>query len=84
MREAGWGRIVNVATGMASTPQVVMADYAAAKAALLNATVSLAKALAGTGVTANTISPGLIATDGVQQVLRAEAQARVVGGRTGT
>ncbi|NPT61367.1 SDR family oxidoreductase [Paraburkholderia sp. 5N] len=53
-----------------------MADYAAAKAALLNATVSRAKALAGTGVTANTISPGLIATDGVQQVLRAEAQAR--------
>jgi 3-oxoacyl-[acyl-carrier protein] reductase len=60
MRQAGWGRVINVATGMATTPQAVMADYAAAKAAMVNSTVSLAKALAGTGVTANTVSPGVI------------------------
>lgn len=41
----GTGRIIQIATTMASTPQPVMADYAAAKAALVNATVSLAKAL---------------------------------------
>jgi NAD(P)-dependent dehydrogenase (short-subunit alcohol dehydrogenase family) len=75
MRQAGWGRIINIATGMATTPQAVMADYAAAKAALVNSTVSLAKELAGTGVTVNTISPGLIATDGVERVLREVAAA---------
>jgi len=74
LRQAGWGRIINVATGMATTPQIVMADYAAAKAAMVNSTVSLAKALAGTGVTANTVSPGVIHTEGVEHVLRDAAQ----------
>ncbi len=74
MRERGWGRIINIATGMATSPQPTMPDYAAAKAALINATLSLAKALAGTGITVNAISPGLIATDGVERVLRETAQ----------
>jgi NAD(P)-dependent dehydrogenase (short-subunit alcohol dehydrogenase family) len=76
MREIGWGRIINIATGMATAPQPIMADYAAAKAALINATASLAKALAGTGISVNAISPGLIATDGVERVLREAARAR--------
>jgi 3-oxoacyl-[acyl-carrier protein] reductase len=74
MKKAGWGRIINVATGMATTPQAVMADYAAAKAAMVNSTVSLAKALAGTSVTANTVSPGVIQTEGVERVLREAAE----------
>jgi NAD(P)-dependent dehydrogenase (short-subunit alcohol dehydrogenase family) len=74
LRQAGWGRIINVATGMATTPQVVMADYAAAKAAMVNSTVSLAKALAGTGVTVNTVSPGVIHSEAVERVLREAAQ----------
>ena len=76
MREIAWGRIINIGTGMATTPQLVMADYAAAKAALVNASVSLAKALAGTGITVNTISPGLIGTEGGERVLRETAQAQ--------
>jgi 3-oxoacyl-[acyl-carrier protein] reductase len=76
MRKAGWGRIINIATGLATAPQPVMPDYAAAKAALVNATVSLAKALAGSGITVNTVSPGLIATDGVEHVLHEAAKAR--------
>lgn len=79
MREVGWGRIINIATGLATAPQPVMPDYAAAKAALVNASVSLAKALAGTGITVNTISPGLIATDGVDRVLREVAEAQSWG-----
>jgi len=74
VRAAGWGRIINVASGMATTPQAVMADYAAAKAAMVNSTVSLAKALAGTGVTVNTVSPGVIHTEGVERVLREAAK----------
>jgi len=73
MKARGWGRVIQIATEMASSPQPVMPDYAAAKAALVNMTVSLAKALAGTGVTSNTISPGLIHTAGVEHVLRDRA-----------
>jgi NAD(P)-dependent dehydrogenase (short-subunit alcohol dehydrogenase family) len=40
----------------------------------VNSTVSLAKALAGTGVTVNTISPGVIHTEGVERVLREAAK----------
>ena len=73
MKARGWGRVIQVGTDMATSPRPEMADYAAAKAALANMTVSLAKALAGTGVTSNTISPGLIDTEGVEQVLAEHA-----------
>ncbi len=43
-----------------------MPDYSATKAALVNMTVSLSKDLARSGVTANTISPGIIVTPGVE------------------
>ena len=79
MSKQGWGRIVNIATGMASTPQVMMPDYAAAKAALVNATLSAAKALTGSGVTVNTISPGLIHTPNVEKTLREKAERRSWG-----
>src|SRR5215469_5601123 len=36
MKNRGWGRIIQIATGMASTPKPVMPDYAAAKAAMVN------------------------------------------------
>lgn len=76
MRDAGWGRILNIASGMAAYPPAVNPDYAACKAALVNATLSLAKELAGSGVTVNSISPGPIATEGVEQMVRGAAKAR--------
>jgi 3-oxoacyl-[acyl-carrier protein] reductase len=76
MKVAGWGRIVNVATGLATMPRPDLADYAAAKAAMVNSTTSLAMALAGSGIGACTLSPGLIMTDGVEKVLRATARER--------
>lgn len=62
LREAGWGRIVQIASADALTPGAVPQSYASAKAAIVNMSLGLAKALAGTGVTVNTISPGLLAT----------------------
>ena len=73
MRERKWGRIINIGTGLATTPEDALADYGAAKAALLNATVSLSKALARTGITVNSVSPGLIHTGGVEEVLKTHA-----------
>jgi 3-oxoacyl-[acyl-carrier protein] reductase len=76
MRGAGFGRIIQIGTGEAINPFATMPDYAASKAALLNLTVSLSKHLAGSGVTVNTVSPGIIVTPGVQEFYRKEAARR--------
>jgi 3-oxoacyl-[acyl-carrier protein] reductase len=62
MRERGWGRVINISSRNAISPYPQFPAYGAAKAALNNLTLSLSKALAGTGVTANGIMPGLIYT----------------------
>ncbi len=73
----GWGRIVNLGTIGSTQPNARMPAYYAAKGALANLTVSLAKELAGSGVTANLVSPGLIRTAEV------EAQYRTIARRKG-
>jgi 3-oxoacyl-[acyl-carrier protein] reductase len=65
MRSAAWGRIVFVATIGATRPGDRIPEYYTAKGALPSLTVSLAKHLAGSGITVNCVSPGVIATDEV-------------------
>lgn len=60
MRERGWGRVVNIGSGTGTQPFGEYPQYCAVKAAMLNMTVSLARSLKNTGITANIISPGLI------------------------
>jgi 3-oxoacyl-[acyl-carrier protein] reductase len=79
MRERGWGRIVFVATVGATRPGDRMPEYYAAKGALPAATVSLAKHLAGTGITVNCVSPGLIATAEVVERFSAVAEREGLG-----
>ncbi len=66
MIERGWGRIINISSASATQTEPDLADYQPAKAAMTNMTTGLAKSLAGTGVTVNTVSPGTIATEGVR------------------
>ncbi len=68
MREMGWGRIINMASGVATKPTSV-ADYSASKAANLNLTVSLAQELAGTGIVVNSVSPGSIVTTRLNEIM---------------
>jgi 3-oxoacyl-[acyl-carrier protein] reductase len=76
MRERGWGRVINVGSRAATTPLPNMVEYSAAKAAVVNMTTSLARHVAGSGITANTVSPGVIVTDGMRRMFQDGALAR--------
>lgn len=69
MRDSGWGRIINIASAAGTQPIALGPDYGAAKGAMLNMTVSLAKALGNCGVTVNSVSPGMVMTPAVEDWL---------------
>jgi pyridoxal 4-dehydrogenase len=73
MRDAGYGRIANVAsnTVMAGTPN--MAAYVAAKGGVWGFTRALATEVGAQGITVNAVAPGLTASDGVLASPHAEA-----------
>lgn len=73
MRERGWGRVIQVGSRAATTPLSNVVACSAAKAAVVNMTTSLAQHLAGTGITANTVSPGVILTEGLQAMFAERA-----------
>jgi NAD(P)-dependent dehydrogenase (short-subunit alcohol dehydrogenase family) len=62
MRAAGWGRVIVMATVGATRPGDTIPEYYTAKGSLPSMAVGLAKHLAGTGITVNCVSPGIIAT----------------------
>ena len=75
MIDRGSGRIVNVSSVVGETGNIGQANYAASKSGLFGLTKTLAKEAAyqlaksgkvtddGIGITVNTVTPGLIATD---------------------
>lgn len=67
MKDRGWGRIVNIGSiaGVRPLPNLTPA-YAAAKAAFIMTSLSMAMTVAGTGVTVNCVSPGFIGTDALK------------------
>jgi NAD(P)-dependent dehydrogenase (short-subunit alcohol dehydrogenase family) len=64
MREAGYGRIVQIASNafMAGTPN--MGPYLAAKGGVIGLTRALATELGKYGITANAVAPGITRTEG--------------------
>lgn len=62
MREAGFGRIVNIGTNLFQNPVVPYHDYTATKAALLSLTRTFADDLGQDGINVNMVSGGLLRT----------------------
>lgn len=67
MVEAGWGRVVSLASATFLTGSSHLAHYAASKGAVLGLTRSLARALGHNGITVNAVSTGKTLTEGFQK-----------------
>jgi NAD(P)-dependent dehydrogenase (short-subunit alcohol dehydrogenase family) len=74
MKDAGWGRIVTVASLRARVGVPTTAAYTASKHALLGLTRVLAAELAAHGATANAIVPGWVDTQMVRDEIEAFAE----------
>jgi 3-oxoacyl-[acyl-carrier protein] reductase len=75
MRERGYGRIINISSRVGRQPDPYFAPYAAAKAALINFTKSLANAFSKDGILSNCIVPGLVRTEAVEEAALRSAAA---------
>ena len=78
MIDAGWGRVVNVSSGIVADPASMIRGnaYATTKAALEAYTVNLAAELRGTGVTVNAYRPGGVDT-AMQAWIRGQEPERI-------
>lgn len=73
MIEAHYGRIVNITSFAVKEPYPNMALANGVRAGLTGAMATLAREVAGKGVTVNNILPGLMATGALDRVIRARA-----------
>lgn len=81
MKDAGWGRIINLGSlaGRSTSAGTSPAHYATAKAGVSMMTQYIAKDVAPFGITANTVAPGTTKTDRVRNMLTPEKESLFVG-----
>ncbi|RLQ88163.1 SDR family NAD(P)-dependent oxidoreductase [Notoacmeibacter ruber] len=72
MKDKGWGRVVFLSSESAVNIPGEMVHYGVTKAANLATSRGLAKVMAGTGVTVNSVLPGPTLTEGVRTMLADE------------
>jgi 2-hydroxycyclohexanecarboxyl-CoA dehydrogenase len=91
MIEAGWGRIVTISSSSAQSGTRRMSHYVASKGGVIALTKALALDLAPSGITVNTIPPGVIDTPMMRRPIESGAMAsmeqvlaRAPLGRAGT
>ena len=72
------GRVIGVTSVVAFTGNAGQANYAAAKAAMIGMSKSIAAEIAGRGITVNCIAPGAITT-AMTEKLTAEQRSRLLG-----
>jgi 3-oxoacyl-[acyl-carrier protein] reductase/pyridoxal 4-dehydrogenase len=73
MKQAGYGRIVNIASNVVTAGTPNMAHYVSSKGAVFAFTRSLATEVGAHGITVNAVAPGLTASEGVMASPHAEA-----------
>lgn len=75
MATRGWGRMLFLASESAFNIPVEMIHYGVSKTADVSLARGLAKRMAGTGVTVNSILPGPTLSEGVAEMLKSETAA---------
>ncbi len=86
MMEAGYGRIVNIASIAGKEGNPNASPYSAAKAGVIGLTKSLAKEVATRGILVNAVTPAVIATPILDQVSQEHIDymtSRIPMGRVG-
>jgi 3-oxoacyl-[acyl-carrier protein] reductase len=90
MRRRGWGRVLNVGSSTMREPSPVLMLSNTHRAGMLAAFKTIARQVAGDGVTLNTLLTGRIATDrlfslgGSREAVETAAREQVPAGRLGT
>ena len=87
MREAGYGRIVNVSSGAARGGLINQAGYSASKAGLLGLTRAVTLEYARHDITCNAVLPGMTATEKVEampDMIKSAALSMTPAGRFGS
>ena len=87
MRDAGYGRIVNIASVAGKEGNPNASAYSASKAAVIALTKSLGKELADTGVRVNCVTPAAVKTGMFAQMTEQHIQfmlSKIPMGRFGT
>ena len=87
MLDSGYGRVVNISSVNGQKGQFGQTNYSAAKAGVHGFTMALAQETARKGITANTVSPGYVATAMTEKIapeIRESIIAQVPMVRMGT
>lgn len=76
MRQAGWGRVINMTSvyGSRGTPNRI--DYVTTKSALIGMTRSIAAEVVGQNITCNALCPGSVLTPNIESRIRALMQEK--------
>lgn len=79
MRQAGWGRIINMTSvyGSRGTPNRI--DYVTTKSALIGMTRAIAAEVVGQNITCNALCPGSVLTPNIESRIRALMQEKKLG-----
>jgi 2-hydroxycyclohexanecarboxyl-CoA dehydrogenase len=84
MIERGWGRVINIGSDAGRVGSSLEAVYSGAKGGIIAFTKTLAREVATTGVTANTVCPGPTDTPALRKFANnsGEDADKVIGGMT--